>query len=131
MFDHLLEFLNKDSLPNRFTITMGKLIREAREGRGLSQTQLAEIIGKRRASISEIENGKMMVDVISLTMMANHLQKPITYFFPIHYIKAIHPTDELTIEEAEILVQFRKIKSDQQRKFALQQVRSIADFETS
>lgn len=68
--------------PNRFTIEMGKLIREARKELGLSQADLAEKMNRRPATISDIENGKSDISVLTLASFAIHLQKPVSYFYP-------------------------------------------------
>ena len=78
--DKMLEYVTGEDLPNSFSVYMGKRIREAREEKGWSQQELADMIYKRRASISEIENGKMYPDVVSLTLIAANLQKPLRYF---------------------------------------------------
>ncbi len=48
---------DKQSAPNSFTIEMGKRVRAARKEAGLSQEELAEIVGRRQATISDIERG--------------------------------------------------------------------------
>ena len=68
--------------PNEFTVEMGKLIREARKKLGLSQVELAELVNRRPATISDIENGKSEISVITLAMFAANLKKPVSYFFP-------------------------------------------------
>jgi transcriptional regulator with XRE-family HTH domain len=73
---------NQLKTPNDFTIGMGQLIKAAREERGLSQTELAKSIKRRPATISEIENGKSEIGVLTLVLFSLELNKPITYFFP-------------------------------------------------
>ena len=68
--------------PNEFTVEMGKLIRKARKEMGLSQVELAELVNRRPATISDIENGKSEISVITLAMFAANLKKPVSYFFP-------------------------------------------------
>ena len=68
--------------PNEFTVEMGKLIRKARKDLSLSQVELAKMLNKRPATISDIENGKSEISVITLAMFAANLNKPVSYFFP-------------------------------------------------
>ena len=123
------DLFNKHEVPNKFTLYMGERIREAREESAVSQTQLAEAIYKRRASISEMETGKMIPDVIDLSLIADKLQKPITYFFP-PYAKVFSSSGELKEDEIELIQQFRRISDSDRKELALQQIRAIAEMPT-
>ena len=68
--------------PNEFTVKMGELIRDARKEKGLSQVELAEELNRRPATISDIENGKSEIRVLTLADFAFVLQKPLSFFFP-------------------------------------------------
>lgn len=120
----------KESLPNKFSLALGKSIKAAREEKGFNQVQLAKTIHKRRASVSQMENGKMMPDVFDLLLIAHSLEKPLMYFIP-KFARGVPPADELNEEEQELLLQFRRIWRKEQRRFAVSQVRSVADFENS
>ena len=73
---------NELTIPNDFTEEMGKLIKAAREEKGLSQTQLAEKLSRRQATISDFENGKIEIGVLTLVHLAIVFGKPISYFIP-------------------------------------------------
>jgi len=73
---------DKQSAPNSFTIEMGKAVRAAREETGLLQGELAKMVGRRQATISDIEHGKKEMGLSTLVLIAAALKKPITYFFP-------------------------------------------------
>ena len=79
-----LEKLKKNELntPNEFTEEMGKLIKKAREEKGLNQSQLAEKLSRSQATISDIENGKIEVSTLTLLLIAFVLNKPISFFIP-------------------------------------------------
>jgi ribosome-binding protein aMBF1 (putative translation factor) len=71
---HDIEFFqaiksNQYKTPNEFTVSMGKLIRIAREENGMSQFELAKEINRRPATISLIENGKSEISVITLMLL--------------------------------------------------------------
>jgi len=56
-------------------------IKEFRKQRGLSQQQLADMIGMDRASLSLMENGNRRVQADDLTMLAKALDCKISDFF--------------------------------------------------
>ncbi len=86
-YDKQIEFIrllraNELITPNDFTIGMGGLIRQAREDKGLSQADLAKVLNRRQGTISDIENGKSEIGILTLVQFAVELKKPISYFFP-------------------------------------------------
>jgi transcriptional regulator with XRE-family HTH domain len=85
-FIHLLK-ANKLTTPNDFTIGVGNLIRQAREDNGMSQSELAKALNRRQGTISDIENGKSEIGILTLVQFAVELQKPISYFFPDSLLK--------------------------------------------
>ncbi len=128
--DQILQWFNRDTMPNRLSIAMGERIKEAREERGLSQTQLAEAIFKRRPSISEMENGRMYPDIQSLLLMSRYLKKPLSYFIP-SFIRVFKAEEALTPEEEELLLHFRRIRQRDQQRLAINQMRVLSEFEPS
>ena len=68
---------------------MGKLIKQARDDLKISQVEFAKSINRRPATISDIENGKSEIGVMTLVLFAITLHKPISYFFPVSNIKEI------------------------------------------
>ncbi len=85
LLDDFLEIFSVRDIPNRFTIGMGELIRQAREESGFSQRELASKIYRRQAALSDIENGKMEPNTSTLVFLSYNLNKPILYFFPEPY----------------------------------------------
>jgi transcriptional regulator with XRE-family HTH domain len=100
---------NQLKVPNEFTILMGKLIREARENFGLTQSDLAKNMGNRPATISDIENGKSEIGVLTLVKFAIIFHKPISYFFPEAIFKD-RLVDVKTPFEHEVLDKARMIE---------------------
>lgn len=128
--DRLLELLGgKDPVPNKNTIAMGKLVRQAREEAAMSQAKLASNIFRRRATISDIENGKSDLTVSTLALIAAALDKPITYFLPWFIYDNLTPEDLKPAEE-EILIQFRRIWLGELKHLAIRQVKQIAEMDT-
>jgi transcriptional regulator with XRE-family HTH domain len=118
---------DKEPTPNKFTISMGELIRKAREESGLSQADLAQNIFRRRATLSDMENGKTEVSSGTLVLLAAALEKPVTYFYPSFVNKELKPED-FTLLEQELLTSFQNIWSDHLRKVAIDQVRTLEMF---
>ena len=118
---------DKDPTPNKFTVGMGELIRKAREEVGLTQAKLAERIFRRRATVSDMETGKVEVSTGTLALLASALDKPITYFFPTFILKELEP-EKLSPLELELLFHFQKIWDEYLQKAAVDQVRILGEF---
>ena len=127
MLTKLLDLLppDKGSLPNNFTIGMGKLIRQAREDAGMSQTALAKAIYRRQATLSAIENGKMEVEASTLSLISATLDRPITYFFPSWSIRQ-DDIEGLTPEEAEFVSLVHRLSKSDLKKL-LAQTRALVN----
>jgi ribosome-binding protein aMBF1 (putative translation factor) len=70
--DKLLK--NEITIPNEFTYEMGKLIRTAREEIGFTQKELAIKLSRHQTTISDIENGKIEIGVLTLVQFAKVLE---------------------------------------------------------
>ncbi|MHA1280750.1 MAG: helix-turn-helix domain-containing protein [Candidatus Helarchaeota archaeon] len=125
--DSLLENLSAGDLPNKFTLAMGKLIRQAREEMGFSQRELASKIYRRQAALSEMENGKMEPSASTLMSLSYHLNKPISYYFPDQFALEKN-LGELTDLEKEIIIYAKQLdRRDQVR--ILVQLKALSDLE--
>ena len=82
ILDHIAEWIvQPGNVPNKLTWATGEKTREARQEADLTQAELAERVHRGQAAISQIENGKMLLDVETLVYLAGVLDKPICYFF--------------------------------------------------
>lgn len=125
-------FVDKPKLPNSYSIEIGQKIREARLEQGLTQEKLAEMVYKRRASLSDMENGKMFPDAFTLILIANRLGKSLDYFVPGMYRTAIEYLDtDLSALEKDLIAQFRRVPDHDWQTLIIQNVKASADFETS
>src|SRR5687768_1590468 len=116
LWERLLEVLReKDKIPNKFTVYLGEHLKKAREEAGLSKAQLADKVYRRRPSISDMENGKMMPDFGTITLLASVLNKPLLYFIPKIYHPRADRNPELTELEKEMLLHFRRLDEDDQQ----------------
>lgn len=105
---------SKDPLPNKFTHALGQLIRDAREAREMSQTELGNLVYRRQAAISQMENGQMEPPASTVMLLAAALEKPITYFFPRPWVRHV-PKEDLAPIEQELIMEFRELPDLEQR----------------
>lgn len=127
MWERILEALRtKGNVPNTFTRYIGKQLKSAREEAGLSQNELAKKIYRRRPSISDMENGKMMPDFGTVVLLAMAVKKPILYFIHSNYLRGPDLEPELSDLEHEILIHFRRLGLDKQ-KIAVKQVKALSE----
>ncbi len=89
-------------------------------GKGIGETQLAEATNNGNASISVIETGKMEPDAINLSLIANKLQKSLTYFIP-PYARIFSSLGGLNDDDIELINQFWRM-SKGPRKLVIGQV---------
>jgi len=129
MFDKIADwFGTKGEHPNKFTRYMGNQIKTAREEAGFSQEKMAMLIDLRRATLSDIENGKVEIDASTLSLLSYALRKPLIYFFP----KPIY--EELVIKDMDALslemqMQFEQIYGDDLKKLAIDIVKVMGKFD--
>ena len=118
----------KEPRPNKFTVFLGNQIQKARMEAGMSQEELSNYIYKRRATVSDIENGKGEVDASTLALLAHILNKPLGYFYPSYLYQELKQED-LTPLENELLIQFRQIVDDTLQEVVIKQVKAMGDFD--
>ncbi len=121
------ELTGNNTRPNKFTIGMGKLIRAAREEARYSQRELAELIYRRQAALSDIENGKMEPDATTLLLLAFHLKKQIQYFYPSEW-KPLSVEPNISDQEQEIIALIRKLDT-KDIKIIIAQLRAIVNLD--
>lgn len=124
-----LEKLKKNELqiPNEFTKEMGNLIKKAREEKSLNQSQLAEKLSRSQATISDIENGKIEVSILTLVLIAFELNKPISHFIPeMTFFTSLNDIHNKYEEEA--LVLFRDIEYIGDPQLALRLLKTLEDY---
>ena len=94
---------------------LGIRIRQAREQRGLSQEDLADLTARDQRAISEYEHGKRKLAVTDLPIFAYVLEVPILYFFE----------GDLTVRDLDraILEEFQQISSAEQKRYVLDIIR--------
>jgi transcriptional regulator with XRE-family HTH domain len=117
---------SRTPLPNDFTRAVGQAIRQARLDARLSQRKLAARIDRRQAAISMLEQGQMQPDVTTLVMLAEALDKPIPFFVPPPWGPRVTRGD-LDYDEQALLLEFRRLKTDEQRQTAIALLNTLAN----
>ncbi|MBI1800739.1 MAG: helix-turn-helix transcriptional regulator [Chloroflexi bacterium] len=107
---------------NRF---IRERIRQARLDRELSQEHLARSLEKTRVAVSDLERGRVCPNAADLAVIADALQKPITYFYPPDANS--YDIAGLTSKEKELIHFFRQLGHDALEDVTLKQVRTLAD----
>ena len=132
MLDFLRDwFAESEQRPNKFTIFMGEKIRQAREEAGFSQEKLAKMAYLRRATLSDIENGKSEADTSTFVLIAYTLNKPLAYFLPDYLYNEIKKED-LSPEENELITNFRyHIGSDHFGKLVIDFIKLLGEFDVN
>jgi len=100
-------------------------IKSARKERRLTQAQLGKAIHKSGVVISDIERGRTEINAADLMRIAHVLEKPIKYFFP---IRDVPSEEELTTEEWELIIQFRKLDNHPDlRKLLMDEAKKLGE----
>jgi transcriptional regulator with XRE-family HTH domain len=109
---------------------VGELIRRARTEKNLSQAELAELLGRRQAYISDLENGKTEPSATLLMQLCLLLGQPITYFFQHGWMDAGQPPlkpDELSTEEAALFERLRQLEQGFDYHLAMRILNTMVD----
>ena len=118
---------NEITFPNEFTLEMGKIIKTSREEAGLSQSELAIKLSRRQATISDLENGKIEIGILTLIKMAKVFSKPISYFIP--EVTFLVNLDNIhTKWEEEALTLFRSLEFEGDFPLALRFLKMLLEY---
>jgi transcriptional regulator with XRE-family HTH domain len=129
MLDKIADWFGQQGeRPNKFTRYMGERIRTAREEAGFSQEKLASLIYLRRATLSDIENGKVETDAGTLSLLSYCLRKPLLYFFPKPIYEELVKKD-MDALSLEMQMQFEQINGDELKKLAIDIIKAFAKFD--
>ncbi len=76
-----LSRLMASAFPSEYREFLTRL-RAAREAAGLTQADVARLLGKPQSFLSKSESGERRVDPVELSHLAEIYEKPISFFFP-------------------------------------------------
>jgi transcriptional regulator with XRE-family HTH domain len=112
-------------------IHIGSLIRTARKAAGLSQMELAEMVGISYQQIQKYEKGVSDISVSRLSQIAHALNIPLSRFVldkeRMMVSEAVSPYGTLSDNEIELLKLFRSIKNKKLKDGFLIAIKSIAE----
>jgi len=128
LVDFIRTFLPPGNVPNKFTIGMGSLIRNARQEAGLTQEQLASNAYIPQSTLSKMENGKVEASSSELIYLSNALDKPINYFFPKQLLRQLNWENNQDPAINELLLLGGQLKEDDLQK-VIAQIRALIDFD--
>lgn len=105
---------------NKVKNSVGARIRKYRLDRGLTQEELADQLGIVKSMVSYYENDKVDLKRSVLEDIARALKVSVS---------CLMEEDEETLDEAELLAAFRKLKSKKLREYAIKSIVSMSDLE--
>lgn len=108
---------------DKFNYYIRNRIREAREGTGLTQEQLANKIHRSRVAVSDLERGRTRINASDLILIASALEKPVAYLLP----GQTTLEGELSPKELELIHFFRGIHDEVLEDLFIKQAQLFAD----
>ncbi|WP_299122312.1 helix-turn-helix transcriptional regulator [uncultured Tenacibaculum sp.] len=72
-----------DELKNSIPVKIGERVRFLRKQKGLTQTELAELVGKDRQYLYKIEKAVVTPNVVTISTLAIAMEIPLKEFFDI------------------------------------------------
>ncbi|MCX5717158.1 MAG: helix-turn-helix domain-containing protein [Nitrospirae bacterium] len=112
-------------------IHIGSLIRIVRKAAGLSQMELAEMVGISYQQIQKYEKGVSEISVSRLSQIAHALNIPLSRFVldeeRMMVSESVSPYGTLSDNEIELLKLFRSIKNKNLKDGFLITIKSIAE----
>lgn len=100
---------------------VGRRIKAARQAKGLTQLQLGELCGwgdEAQSRVSHYERGTRDASIGDLRLMANHLDRPVSWFLEGEHF------DKLDEVEFEVLSRLRQM-SDRQRQAVIEVIKTM------
>jgi len=112
--------------------TSGQIIREFRKTRGLTQMELAELVGVSYQQIQKYEKKFGSISVERLKQIAKALDVPVTLFFPSDHEMAAESREvygKLKDDERLLIQMFRTIKDRKTKHAILEFVKALTSTE--
>ncbi len=101
---------------------IGRVIRQARRLKGMTQTEVAEKMGISYQQVQKYEKGRSELTIRRLRQIASVLDAPLSAFLP----ESKSAVKCLSDEEVELLTAFRGLKSEKSKGTAIKLLRVIA-----
>ncbi len=99
-----------------------KNLRTLRMSKGISQQQLADVIGTSQQSINKYENHNVEPDISTLIMLADYFQVSVDYLIG-HVIRDIDCQSKLELDKDEscLVLNYRQLSKDEKKSIQLVQ----------
>lgn len=108
--------------------SLGARVRAARRRRGLTQEQLAELVGRTVEAVSNIERGTSLPSLATVERLSRYLEVPIVEFFEEGAQSDVSARRrELELEAREVI----RLLPDHELEIALAQLKAFAGAKTS
>lgn len=101
---------------------MVKNLRKLRTSRGISQQQLADVIGTSQQSINKYENHSVEPDIRALITLADYFETTVDYLVghtPVLVGQNLPEELELTKEENLLILNYRMLSKDEKESIKL------------
>lgn len=101
---------------------MVKNLRKLRISKGISQQQLADVIGTSQQSINKYENHNVEPDIATLIKFADYFETSVDYLIGHITGDAAQPADvEFSKEECNLVLGYRQLSKDEKESIRLVQ----------
>ena len=106
---------------------IGKIIKEARNARGMTQMKLSELIGVSYQQVQKYEKGSSNISVVRLKQIALAVNVPPTLFYPsVETVAESSLEYGKTSEDERILLElYRKIKSKKTKNAVIELLKTF------
>lgn len=99
---------------------IGAKLKEAREEKGISQEELAKMLGLSKVGYGALERGKNLIGLQYLIMLTHILDKPITFFLPASAVTDDERGNPLLDPLFQEFMGFWDRMSERERKFLIE-----------
>lgn len=100
---------------------MVKNLRKLRISRGISQQQLADVMGTSQQSVNKYENHNVEPDISSLIKLADYFETSVDYLIGHIFSSDQHKTEDIepTSKELALIQDYRRLSKDEQNSVQL------------
>lgn len=88
---------------------MVKNLKELRREKGISQHELASMIGTSQQSVNKYENHNIEPDIATLILLADYFETSVDYLIGRTSHSHMQETDNMSFEEAELIEKYRSL----------------------
>lgn len=105
-------------------------LRELRKEKGLSQSQVADLLGCNQTAIGKYERGQLEPNIFALKKLADFFECSVDYLLgredDLGVVNVVNNNDNLTPKEKELVDNYRKLNTVEQDTI-ITQIKALAD----